>query len=204
MKAGIYARVSTTDQTCTLQISELRRYADAMGWQVVEVHQDTMSGAKAARPGILAILKSVRTRRIDVVLVWKLDRFGRSVKDLLANIETLKAYRVRFIATTQGIDTDHASATGQFTLTILAAVAELERQMIMERTALGRNDALRRGVKFGRPLKVFARARALELHRAGMSERKIAAELGVKRGVVQLAIKSAKENARIGTENRVS
>jgi DNA invertase Pin-like site-specific DNA recombinase len=183
MRAGLYCRVSTTDQKNAIQIAELTAYAKARNWEVTEIHQDQMSGAKATRPGLAAILKSARARRIDVVLVMKLDRFGRSSRDLHNNIAELDALGVRFIATTQGIDTDQSNPVSRFVMTILGAVAELERDFIRERVAAGMKHAAVKGTRsgkaIGRPRALFSRTKAVELRQGGMSIREIAAELGV-------------------------
>jgi len=179
MRAALYARVSTSDQNNALQIGELETYAKSRTWTVQQIEQDQMSGAKATRPGLTAILEAARARRIDVVLVWKLDRFGRSITDLLVNIQILESAGVRFIATTQGIDTDHSNPVSRFTLQILAAVAELEREMIRERVNAGIAAAKAKGVKFGPPLKIFHRGRAMEMRETGATFREIAAEFGI-------------------------
>ena len=184
MRCALYARVSTSDQNNSVQIAELTAYASARKWEILEVHQDQMSGSKATRPGLTAILDAARARKIDVVLVWKLDRFGRSVKDLLLNIQILESAGVRFIATTQGIDTDHSNPVSRFTLQILAAVAELEREMIRERIGAGIAAAKARGVKFGRHQKIWNRHQAQEMRLAGSSMREIAETLEVGIGTV--------------------
>lgn len=184
MRAAIYARVSTSDQNNALQVAELENYARTRQWTIEQVEQDTLSGAKADRRGLTAILDAARARRIDVVLVWKLDRFGRSVKDLLLNVQILESAGVRFIATTQGIDTDHSNPVSRFTLQILAAVAELEREMIRERVNAGIAAAKAKGVKFGPKLKIWNRGQAQLMRLTGSSMREIATELGVGVGTV--------------------
>lgn len=184
-RAAIYARVSTTDQDNAVQIGELRRYADSRGWEVSEVHQDTISGAKAKRPGLDAILQSAREGRIDVVIVWKMDRFGRGWGHLVNNILELEALGVRFVATTQGIDTDKSNPISQLLMRIMMAFAEFEREMICERTAAGRQAAKQRGVKFGRPKRIFDRDKAILMLDRGASERKVAKALGVSRGAIR-------------------
>jgi len=184
MRAAIYARVSTTDQTNALQIAELRRYAQARRWKVVEIYQDTATGATTARPGLTAVLEAARARAIDVILVWKLDRFGRSTVNLLNNLRELEAAGVRFIATTQGIDTDTANPVSRFLISILSAAAELERELIGERVRAGIAAARARGVEFGRPAAVFRRDQAVILRAQGMSFRAIANELNTSHATV--------------------
>jgi len=184
MIAAIYARVSTFDQDNSMQVRELTDYATIRGWKVV-VYQDQMSGGKNDRPGLNDLLDAARRRLIDVVLVWKLDRFGRSTTDLLNNIRELEALGVRFLAVTQGLDTDQSNPVSRFLLTILGAVAELEREMICERVRAGQKRAKEKGVKFGRPERIFNRERAKELAAAGVSFRDIAKRLEVGRGTIQ-------------------
>ncbi len=187
--AAAYARVSTTDQNNELQISALTRYARGRRWKV-QVFQDQMSGGKYDRPGLSAVMAAARSRLIDVVLVWKLDRFGRSTTDVLNNIKELQANGVRFIATTQGLDTDRSSPVSQFLLTILAAAAELERELICERVRAGILRAKSKGMKFGRPQVDFNRQQAREMRAGGVSIREIARTLEVGAGTIARLLKS--------------
>ena len=181
--------MSTLDQNNELQISELTRYIAARGWILSEVHQDKMSGARRDRPGLLALMESVRLRRIDVVVVLKLDRFGRSTLDLLDNIRELESCGVRFLATTQGLDTDKSNPISRFLLTVLTAVGELEREFIGERVRAGITRAKQKGVKFGPKLKVFNRERALTLREMGWSIDRFARELEVGKGTIHRLVK---------------
>jgi DNA invertase Pin-like site-specific DNA recombinase len=183
MIAAAYARVSTTDQDNSIQITELTEYAAARRWKC-EVFQDQMTGGTNDRPGLNALMDGARRRLIDVVLVLKLDRFGRSTLDILSNIAELKALGVRFIATAQGLDTDQSNPVSNFLLTILGAVAELEREMIGERVRAGILRAKQKGVKFGRKQVVFNRGLAYEMRDAGSSIREIGAALGVGAGTI--------------------
>src|SRR5690349_18461039 len=128
MKCAIYARVSTTDQNCEMQLRELREYAERRSWSVSQEYVDTgWSGAKKSRPALDRMMKDASEHRFDVVLVWKLDRFGRSVLNLVEGLNSLAAAGVRFLATSQNIDTDQANPTAKLIVWILAAVAEFER-----------------------------------------------------------------------------
>ena len=106
MRVRAYVRVSTTEQNCELQSRELHEYAERRGWQIAEVYQDVDSGAKASRNALTHLMLDTRARKLDCLLVWKLDRFGRSLVDCLNHIRTLEEHGVRFIAVTQGLDTD--------------------------------------------------------------------------------------------------
>jgi len=130
MRAAVYARVSTTDQNCELQIRELQACADRQGWSIVDTYQDTMSGAKANRPDLNRLMLDARARKFDCLLVWKLDRFGRSLVDCLNNIRTLEENGIRFIAVTQGLDTNQQNPASRFLLHVLGAAAEFERALI--------------------------------------------------------------------------
>ena len=185
VQAAIYARVSTTDQTCEMQVRELREYAVRRGWHVSGEYVDTgWSGAKASRPELDRLMKDAALRRFDAVLVYKLDRFGRSVKNCLDGIATLAAHGVRFLAVSQAIDTDHANPTARLLLHILASVAEFERELIRERVCAGVRNAKRKGKQLGRRRVVFDRSKAVEMHKVGASVRQIAASLGVGAGTI--------------------
>jgi putative DNA-invertase from lambdoid prophage Rac len=189
IRAAIYARVSTTDQTCALQLRELRIYVKARGWKLAGEYVDTgWSGTKASRPELDRIMRDARARKTDCIVVWKLDRWGRSVANLLSSLQELKGMGVRWIATTQNLDTDETNPSGRLLLWILAAIAEFERAMIQERVKAGVAAAKARGVHCGRPRKVFQRGRALELRALGFSWRAIARELGVPPITVRRAV----------------
>src|SRR5690348_54998 len=123
-RAAIYARVSTTDQNNTVQVRELTEYVERRGWQLAGVYQDQISGAHATRPGLDRLMADARQRRFDGVLVWKLDRFGRSLVACVSGIQELASLGIRFIATSQGLDTDESNPASKLLLHILAAVAQ--------------------------------------------------------------------------------
>ncbi len=180
MRAALYARVSTTDQNCEMQLRELREYAANRGWKVVEEYTDLgCSGANAKRPGLNRLLADAGRRSFDAMLVWKVDRWGRSVADSIKSIQELTSFGVRFIAITQSLDTDESNPMSRFLLHIIAAFAELEREIIRERVVAGVSAARSKGKQLGRPKRVFRRDQALRLRQAGWSWRRIAAELGV-------------------------
>ncbi len=176
----MYARVSTTDQNCELQLNELREYVSRRGWTNAAEYVDTgWSGMKASRPELNRLMADARKRRFDVVLVWKLDRWGRSVADSIRSIQELNGLGVRFIAVTQNIDTDDSNPMAKFMLTIMSAFAELEREVIRERVTAGVRAARAKGKQLGRPKRVFRRDEAVRLRAEGWSWRKIAEELDV-------------------------
>lgn len=207
MKAAIYARVSTVDQNCELQLSELREYVQRRGWATADEYVDTgWSGAKANRPQLTRLMKDAAAHKFDVVLVWKIDRFSRSMVHLNEQLAALGSAGVRFIATSQSIDTDQANPTSRLLLHILAAVAEFERELIRERTAagvanyrkafaagrigqaVGRCSRSGKNRAHGRPKVVFDRLQLQELRDGGLSIRQIAAKLKLSRGTVERSL----------------
>jgi putative DNA-invertase from lambdoid prophage Rac len=188
--AAIYVRVSTADQRHAMQTSEVLDYAGRMGWQIAE-YSDTMSGAKTRRPGLDRLMEDARLRKIDIVLVWKMDRFGRSLKDLIDNLLLLDNYGVRFISVTQGIDTDRRNPASKFMMQILAAVSEFERAIIVERVRAGVAEAKRQGKHCGRPAKIWRRDEAVRLRAEGFTFRAIGAKLGQSEAAIRKALKVA-------------
>jgi len=190
LRAAIYARVSTTDQNNALQIRELTEYAERRGWEVNGVYQDQLSGTAASRPGLDRLMADARRRRFDIVLVWKLDRFGRSLLHCVSTIQELTNLGIRFIAVSQGLDTDRSSPTSQLLTHILAAVAQFERELIRERVMAGMAHARKQGKQIGRPQKVFDRDELVRLRRQGQSIEKIARQMRLGAGTVVRALQS--------------
>jgi DNA invertase Pin-like site-specific DNA recombinase len=185
MRAAIYARVSTADQHCEMQLRELREYVERRGWRISDEYIDTgWSGAKASRPELDRVMRDAAAHRFDVILVWKLDRFGRSVLNLAEQLGQLSSWGIRFLATSQSLDTDQANPTSRLLLHILAAVAEFEREMIRERVKAGMAAAKHKGTRIGRPKVSLDQKRARKLHKSGFSQRAIAEALGVGKGTV--------------------
>jgi DNA invertase Pin-like site-specific DNA recombinase len=151
-RAALYARVSTTGhgQDVGLQLDELRQVAAQRGWTVVEEFVDEgISGAKASRPALDRMMEAARLGKIDVVAVWKLDRLGRSLANLLSTLDELGHHGVGFVSLRDaGIDT--TSPAGRLLLQLMGAFAEFERGLIRERVKAGVDRARAKGVKFGR------------------------------------------------------
>lgn len=190
---AIYARVSTDDQRCDLQLNELRAYCERRGWQLVAEYVDTgWSGAKKSRPQLDKLMSAAKMHRFDIVMCWKLDRFGRSVANFVEQLEQLDSWGIRFMCITQSIDTDNQSPSSRLLMQILAAVAEFERAMIRERVKAGLVAARKRGAKFGRRPKTFDREKVLQLHLQGKTVRQIAAIVGISKShVARLLPKAA-------------
>jgi putative DNA-invertase from lambdoid prophage Rac len=187
--AAIYARVSTLDQQHDMQRHELAEYCARQGWQLVEYSEKISSVKK--RPELDRLMRDAAARKFDVVLVWRLDRFARSLPQLLENIRALDQAGVRFVCPQQGIDTDRQNPAARLMLQMLGAFAEFERAIILERVNAGVAEAKRKGKHCGRPKKVFRRDQALEMRAAGMSYGKIAAALGLKKATLVSALKAA-------------
>ena len=151
-RAALYHRVSTADQNQDAAHAELHAAAQRYGLTVALDVQETGSGASNDRPGLAKVMAAAQRGHVDTVLVWKLDRFGRSALDLLTNLRTLENAGVRFVAVTQGIDVQPGGeAMSRLLLTMLSAVAEFERSLIVERTRLGLARARANGKRLGRP-----------------------------------------------------
>ncbi len=163
-----------------MQLRELRDYCQRRGWEIVGEFVDTgWSGAKASRPQLDRLMAEAHQRSFDAVLVWKLDRWGRSLINSLQSVQELASLGVRFIAVTQNIDTDESNPMSRFMLHIFGAFAEFEREMIRERTICGVRAAKAKGKTLGRPKRVFRRDEVLRLRESGQSWRAIAKHLGV-------------------------
>lgn len=182
-QAAIYARVSTTDQEPRTQLRELRTYAKRRGLNVVHEFVDRESGAKTSRPHLNRLMELARKRQLDVVLVWKFDRFARSSQQLINALEEFRGLGVDFISYTESIDT--TTPTGKAFFTVISAFAEFERSLIRERVMAGLNRARAEGIKLGRPSVAPDQVRAMrKMRRGGMTVRAIAGATGFSRSVV--------------------
>jgi DNA invertase Pin-like site-specific DNA recombinase len=181
VNVAIYHRVSTVDQNPALARDELHAAAARLGGEVVMSIEEKGSGARNDRPGLQRLLDAARRGKVDAVLCWKLDRFGRSVLDVLGNVRALEAAGVRFIVTTQGLDVrPGGDAMSRLILGVLASVAEFERDLIRERTRLGLRKARAAGKRIGRPavLTPALADQAKQLRASGRSWAKVAGVLG--------------------------
>jgi DNA invertase Pin-like site-specific DNA recombinase len=184
-RVAIYARVSTTShgQDAGLQTRELRQFAEARGWAIAGEYIDRgISGAKDSRPELNRLMADAHRRRFDVVCVWRFDRFARSVSHLLRALETFKALGIDFVSYSEQMDT--STPAGKMVFTVLGAVAELERSLIVERVRAGLRNARAKGKKLGRPRVVVDAARIGRLRSQGRTVREIADELGISRSLV--------------------
>ena len=194
-RAAIYARVSTLDQEPENQLQELRRYAQARGWEGTEFVDHGVSGARDRRPALDRLVADARRRKVDTVVVWRLDRLGRSLKHLVTLLDELQALGVGFVSLGEGIDLQ--TPAGRLQLHILAALSEFERARIAERVRAGLARARAHGQRVGqKPLDIPT----ADLDRtAHLSIRCAAAELGIPRSVLHRARVSRKP-AEIGVK----
>jgi DNA invertase Pin-like site-specific DNA recombinase len=180
--AGLYVRVSTSDQRTDAQETELKDYAKRRGWTIHKVYADTMSGAQASRPALDELLADCRRGKINVVLVWRFDRYARSLRQLVAGLDEFKRLGIDFVSCTEAIDTSLPS--GELAYQIFGAIAQFERSLIAERTRAGLAEARRRGQRLGRPpLKELSLADIQSMKRErrihGTSFKKLAHKFGV-------------------------
>lgn len=189
MRVVIYARVSTKDQSCDLQLRDLRAYCGARGFSVLREYVDIgESGARESRPRLNELMVGARKRQFDAVLVWRFDRFARSTKHLLLALEEFRSLGVQFISYQENIDT--SSPLGQALFTIVAAVAQLERDLIRERVSAGIRNARANGKRLGRPARAVDRDRILQMRAEGRSLQRIAEELGIGYGTVRARLRA--------------
>jgi putative DNA-invertase from lambdoid prophage Rac len=183
-RAGLYARVSTNDQqTLAMQNRAMREYAARRGWMIALQVREVNSGA-ARREAREKLVEAARRRAIDVVLVWRLDRWGRSVTDLLATLQELEHLGVGFVSLTEALDL--TTPAGRAMAGLLAIFAEFEREVLRERTKAGLAHARKNGKRLGRPATAAAHAAEIrKLHRASISKSEIARRLQIGRTSVR-------------------
>jgi DNA invertase Pin-like site-specific DNA recombinase len=175
-RAAIYVRVSTAEQDTDMQETELLQYVESRGWEYVVYRDKAQSGSKNDRPALNAMLNDMRRRKFDVVVVWKLDRLARSLKQLLTIGEECRSLGVDLVSLRQNIDT--TLPAGRLTFQILGAVAEFERELLRERVKAGMAQARRTGKHIGRPslrkFQVTDVERMRQLRSEGASVRRLA------------------------------
>jgi DNA invertase Pin-like site-specific DNA recombinase len=205
-RIAIYTRVSTTSkakagdaiayvQNPEVQEQPLRELITQREWSLYQVYSDRASGAKEKRPGLSTLMADARLKKFDAVVVWRFDRFARSVKQLVLAMEEFRNLGIDFISHQEALDT--STPMGKAMFTIIAAMAELERSIITERVVAGLEHARRNGTRsgrcVGRPKAIFRRDEARELRRDGLSWRQIAKKLGVGATTVRTACEDAAE-----------
>jgi DNA invertase Pin-like site-specific DNA recombinase len=188
-RAVLYSRVSTNNgQDPEMQSREIREYCLRRGWPLVGEYVDIgISGAKERRPQLDRLIADAHKRKFEVIVVWKFDRFARSVSHLLRALENFRALGIEFVSLSEQIDT--CTPTGKMIFTVLGAVAELERSLIAERVRAGLRNARAKGKRLGRPTKQVDPAQVAALRAQGVPWRRIGAQLGVSAATAYAASK---------------
>src|SRR5215469_3831990 len=187
-KAAIYARVSTANagQDPTMQTRELEEYCQRRAWNVAGLYVDLgVSGSEERRPELDRLMSDAHRRRFDAVVVWKFDRFARSVTHLLMALDTFRALGIDFVSLSENLDT--STPGGRMVFTVLGAVAELERSLIIERVRAGIRNARAKGKRLDHPRAVVDPARVALARSQGRSWALISKELGVGTGTARRA-----------------
>jgi DNA invertase Pin-like site-specific DNA recombinase len=187
MRAAIYARVSTNNgQDSTVQTRELWEYCQRRGWQIAGEYVDAgVSGAKERKPQLDLLLAASRKRLVDAVVVYRYDRFARSLRHLVNALEEFRSLGIEFISLHEGVDT--STPNGRLVFGIFASIAEFERELIRDRVKSGIAAAKSKGKRLGRPRVCVDTARIASLRASGRSWPQIAAELGLSVGTVYQA-----------------
>jgi DNA invertase Pin-like site-specific DNA recombinase len=187
-QVALYARVSTlNNQDPEMQLAELREYAARRGWQIVEEFTDQgVSGCKESRPALNRLMAGACRRRFDAIVVWKIDRFGRSLKHLVNALAELAALGVAFVSLRDNLDL--STPSGRLMFQIIGAMAEFERALIQERVRAGLRNARAKGRKLGRPRVVVDASKIAFLRAQGSSWSQITTEMRIGKGTAQRAI----------------
>jgi DNA invertase Pin-like site-specific DNA recombinase len=192
-RAALYARVSTIlAQSPEMQLSELREYAARRGWQVASEYVDRASGARESRPALNKLIADARRRKFDVIVVWKIDRFGRSLRHLVNSLAEFDSLGVAFVSLHDNLDL--GTPAGRLMFQIIGAMAEFERSLIQERVRAGLRNAKKKGRKLGRPRIILDAAKIAVLRDSGASWREISQRLGVGIGTLYKAVAARSEN----------
>jgi DNA invertase Pin-like site-specific DNA recombinase len=197
MRLALYARVSTKQhgQDVETQLQALRAWARQRKAKIVDEYADRgWSGSKERRPELDRLMRDAKQKRFDAVIVWRFDRFARSVKHLIAALDDFRSWGVDFISLSEAIDT--STPVGKMVFTILGAVAELERQLIRERVQLGVDRARREGRSLGRPHKRVDREWICKAARQGQSVKSIARQANIAWATARTIISGCLNNAK--------
>jgi len=195
VRVAAYARISTNSgkQSADMQTREVEEYCQRRGWQIaVEYVDQGISGAKEHRPELDRLMADAHQRKFDAVVVWKFDRFARSVSHLLRALETFRILGVEFVSLSEQVDT--STPTGKMVFTVLGAVGELERSLIVERVRAGLRNARARGKRLGRPRVPVDASKVVRLRAQGESWAAISQGLGIGKGTAQRAALTLPKN----------
>lgn len=192
-RIAIYARVSTANghQDPQMQLRELREYAGRRDWIIVEEYIDAgVSGSKDSRPALNRLMTDAHRRRFDAVLVWKLDRFGRSLRHLVNALAELECRGIAFVSLRDNLDL--GTPSGRLMFQIIGAMAEFERALIQERVRAGLRNARAKGKRIGRPRVIVNLQKLSALRQQGLSWAQITNETGISKGTAQRAFAGLK------------
>ena len=201
MIAFLYARVSTGEQDTGMQIRELLEYAKRRDWQT-EVFTDSISGAKDRRPGLDQMMAQVRRRKCDVVLVYRYDRFARSLQQLVNALEEFRVLGVNFVSLHEGVDT--STPNGRLVFGIFASIAEFERELIRDRVRSGMRHAKAQGVHIGRPRLMLDAFEIASLRAQGLTWPAISERVGAGVSSCQKAVRNATQKGCKSNETSVA
>jgi DNA invertase Pin-like site-specific DNA recombinase len=177
-RVAIYARVSTlNNQDPEMQLREVREYCEHRGLVVTEEYVDRISGSKESRPHLNRLMEDAQRRRFDIVVVWKLDRWGRSLKHLVNSLAQLESLGVAFISLRDNLDL--TTPSGRLMFHVIGAMAQFERSLIQERVRAGLRNACAKGQRLGRPRLAINTAKMEKLRAEGMQWKQIAGEMGI-------------------------
>jgi len=192
-RAALYSRISTGDQHLETQLLDLREMAKQRGLDIVREYSDVISGAKSKRPGLDSLMSDARRHRFDVLLVSAFDRIARNVRHFLDVLDTLSHLGIQFVSLRENIDT--GGPLGRAMLTIIGAISELERSLIVERVKAGMRRAKLEGRRIGRTPLNINREQVVEDRRSGMSLTKVARKHHISRASVCRLVKESDASA---------
>jgi len=194
-RAVLYVRVSTPDQSIEPQLLDLRQMAAARGYEIVREYSDKLSGTKSKRPGLDALLSDAQRHRFDVVMVWAFDRMARSVRHFLEVLDELNHLNIEFVSFRESVDT--SGPLGRAMVVIVGAIAELERNLIVERVKAGMRRAKLEGRQIGRSRLDMNREQIVHDRRSGMSLTRVAKKHGISRASVCRVMKVVLRDASV-------
>jgi DNA invertase Pin-like site-specific DNA recombinase len=194
-RAVLYVRVSTPDQSIEPQLLDLRQMAAARGYEIVREYSDKLSGTKSKRPGLDALLSDAQRHRFDVVMVWAFDRMARSVRHFLEVLDELNHLNIEFVSFRESVDT--SGPLGRAMVVIVGAIAELERNLIVERVKAGMRRAKLDGRQIGRSRLHMNREQIVHDRRSGLSLTQVAKKHGISRASVCRVMKVVLRDASV-------
>ena len=185
-RVALYGRVSTAEQSAVMQLEELRAYCQRRQWEIVEEFTDTMTGSKESRPALNRLLADAKRRKFDAVLVYRYDRFARSLRQLVNALCEFDALGIHFVSLHEGVDT--STPNGRLVFGIFASIAEFERELIRPRVRSGLAAARAKGKRLGRPRVAVDARRIATLRKSGACWAKVCKETGLNKGTAQRAV----------------